>query len=145
MRGHALKLGYTLNEHGLSHMRGGKKGTPVNFTPESEPEIFDYLGLEYVEPPDRKDASSIRLKERVGDGGAVGADAAAAGGGATEPAVVTVGKTKVVRRRKTQKKRAPTKKTVETLFARYIASGPEELAKMTREEVVGMLKEANFR
>jgi hypothetical protein len=123
-------------------MRGGKKGTPVDFTPESEAEIFDYLGLEYVEPPNRKDMSSIRLKERPA------AAAAAAGGGAAaianEPEV-TVGKTKVVRRRKTQKKRPPTKKTIESLFARYIAEGPEELSKMTREEVVGMLKEANFR
>lgn len=41
MRGHALTLGMTLNEHGLARMEGGKKGAMVDVHPEREQDIFD--------------------------------------------------------------------------------------------------------
>lgn len=55
-RKHALKCGYTLNEH---------KMTPTGDKPEapsmkSEKDIFDFLGLNYIEPKARKGESDIQ-------------------------------------------------------------------------------------
>ena len=46
MRQVAINLGYTLNEYGLFNK---KKQFSVN----SEKDIFDYLGLEYIKPSER--------------------------------------------------------------------------------------------
>ena len=59
MRGHALKLGYSLNEHGISKMVDKKKTEQLQNTFDSERDIFDFLGLEYREPEDRKDGRAV--------------------------------------------------------------------------------------
>ena len=59
MRNHALKMSYTLNEHGLSKMENKKKGEKVNKEFLTEKDIFDFLKLEYKEPVDRIDGRSI--------------------------------------------------------------------------------------
>jgi DNA polymerase beta len=57
MRRVALNKGYTMNEHGLYHFVKGKKGAlvDVNFT--TEKDVFDFLGLVYRKPEDRKNGS----------------------------------------------------------------------------------------
>ena len=50
MRRHALTKGYSLSEHGLKRVRDGVPAPPVM---NSEKDIFDFLGLEYVKPSDR--------------------------------------------------------------------------------------------
>lgn len=50
MRRHALSKGYSLSEHGLKRVRDG---VPVPPAMNSEKDIFDFLGLEYVEPTSR--------------------------------------------------------------------------------------------
>ena len=50
MRRHALSKGYSLSEHGLKRVRDG---VPVPPAMNSEKDIFDFLGLEYVKPEDR--------------------------------------------------------------------------------------------
>ena len=50
MRRHALTKGYSLSEHGLKRVRDGVPAPPVM---NSEKDIFDFLGLEYVKPLDR--------------------------------------------------------------------------------------------
>ena len=59
MRLRALKLGYTLNEHGLSEYKSGKKGNKIDFVPKNEEEIFTFLKMKYKEPKDRIDARSV--------------------------------------------------------------------------------------
>lgn len=59
MRGHALKMGYSLNEHGISKMIDKKKTEQLQNTFDSERDIFDFLGLEYREPEDRKDGRAV--------------------------------------------------------------------------------------
>ena len=43
MRERALKMGYTLNEHGFSKMEGRKKGDKLDRVIKSQKEIFDFL------------------------------------------------------------------------------------------------------
>ena len=52
MRRYALSKGYSLSEHGLKRVRDGVPLPPVM---DSEKAIFDFLGLEYVNPPSRRD------------------------------------------------------------------------------------------
>jgi DNA polymerase/3'-5' exonuclease PolX len=52
MRRHALTKGYSLSEHGLKRVRDG---VPVPPAMNSEKDIFDFLGLTFVEPQSRRD------------------------------------------------------------------------------------------
>lgn len=69
MRGHALKLGYSLNEHGLSKMetidKKAKKGELVDHTFNDEKSIFDFLNLKYKTPIERVDGRSVISNETV--------------------------------------------------------------------------------
>jgi len=63
MRGHALKIGVSLNEHGLYKKQPGKeKEEKIDTVFKDEKDIFDYLKLEYKEPLDRVDARSVVIK-----------------------------------------------------------------------------------
>jgi len=53
MRERALRMGYTLNEHGFSKMEGRKKGAKVDQTFIDERAIFDFLHMKYKEPHTR--------------------------------------------------------------------------------------------
>jgi DNA ligase (NAD+) len=61
MRQHALTLGYTLNEHGLSHMHNKIKGNRLSTAFPNEKSIFNFLNLEYKNPHERIDARSLVL------------------------------------------------------------------------------------
>ena len=62
MRGHALKTGVSLNEHGFSKIVGKKKEEEkMRLNIKTERDIFDYLGLEYKEPFERIDGRAIIL------------------------------------------------------------------------------------
>ena len=58
-RQRALDLGYTLNEHGFSHMRDGKKGTPVQGEFPDEESIFRFLKMKFKSPEERIDGRSV--------------------------------------------------------------------------------------
>ena len=63
MRGHALKMGVSLNEHGLSKKEVGKKKEElVTHRFKSEMDIFDYLGLEFKEPTERLNGQAVEVK-----------------------------------------------------------------------------------
>ena len=59
MRQHALTIGYTLNEHGLSHMHNNIKGDRLSNVFHDENSIFEFLNLEYKHPPERVDMRSV--------------------------------------------------------------------------------------
>lgn len=59
-RAYALEKGYTLNEHRLEPIKEGVAPVPKM---SSEKDIFDFLGLEYVEPTMRKGTNDIKPKK----------------------------------------------------------------------------------
>ena len=59
MRGRALSLGYSLNEHGLYKMEGKKKGEKIDETFQDEPSIFEFLKMKYKEPNQRINGRSV--------------------------------------------------------------------------------------
>ena len=59
MREHALRMKYTLNEHGLSHMIGRTKGALVEHIFPDEKSIFDFLNLQYKNPEERTDGKAV--------------------------------------------------------------------------------------
>jgi DNA ligase (NAD+) len=63
MRGHALKMGYSLNEHEFSIMTDKKKGGKVSDVFKTEKDIFDFLKLKYKEPIERIDGRAVQMKD----------------------------------------------------------------------------------
>lgn len=59
MRQYCIGKGLSLSEHGI---KDDKTGTFVDFHAETEKDIFDYLGLVYVEPHDRKN-TVVKVQE----------------------------------------------------------------------------------
>jgi DNA polymerase beta len=57
-RSFALSKGYTLNEHRLEATKEGVPAVPPFLT---EKDIFDFLGLQYIEPEQRRDARDVKL------------------------------------------------------------------------------------
>jgi len=67
MRGHALKTGVSLNEHGFSKMVAKKKEEKLDVVMKSERDIFDYLGLVYKEPVERVDSRDVVVSSDILD------------------------------------------------------------------------------
>jgi NAD-dependent DNA ligase/DNA polymerase/3'-5' exonuclease PolX len=62
MRGHALKMGISLNEHGVYKKDAGeKKGDKMSVDVRTEEDIFKLLNLKYKSPEERIDGRSIEL------------------------------------------------------------------------------------
>jgi NAD-dependent DNA ligase len=63
MRGHALTMGYSLNEHGLHKMnkveKKSVKGDKISHVFLDERSIFDFLNMEYKSPEQRIDGRSV--------------------------------------------------------------------------------------
>jgi DNA ligase (NAD+) len=62
MRAHALKMGLTMNEHGLYKMQDKKKADKVEHVFNSEKDIFDFLNLVYKAPNERVDGRAVMVK-----------------------------------------------------------------------------------
>ena len=62
MRSYALKMGLTMNEHGLYKMQDKKKGDKVGHVFNSEKDIFDFLNLVYKAPNERIDGRAVMVK-----------------------------------------------------------------------------------
>lgn len=61
-RQRAVDLGYTLNEHGLYNFKNKKKTNRIEGDFPNEESIFDFLGMEYKTPQQRKDGRAVILK-----------------------------------------------------------------------------------
>ena len=61
MRKRALDMGYSMNEHGLYKMVDGKKGTKLDRYFPTEKSVFDFMGMVYKGPTERKDGNSVVL------------------------------------------------------------------------------------
>jgi DNA polymerase/3'-5' exonuclease PolX len=59
MRQHALIKGYTFNEHDMCKLDNKKKGEKVNIAFNTEKDIFEFLGLEYKTPVQRRDGRDV--------------------------------------------------------------------------------------
>ena len=61
MRAQALKMGYTMNEHGLYKFKKGVKGKKIAHKFKEEKDIFDFLNIKWVEPCDRETAQNFKI------------------------------------------------------------------------------------
>jgi len=66
MRQKALDQGYTFNEHGIYYLSQKKKGEKVQKQFGTENDIFDFLGLQYKSPIERKDGRAVQPYTNVG-------------------------------------------------------------------------------
>lgn len=64
MRGYALTKGYSLNEHGLyTKEKGKKKEDKIQHVFLTEQDIFEFLGLVYKEPDERRSGNDVIKKD----------------------------------------------------------------------------------
>lgn len=59
MRQYGLDKGYTFNEHGIYKLENKKKGAKVSKEFKTEKDIFDFLGLQFKSPIERRDGRDI--------------------------------------------------------------------------------------
>lgn len=59
MRQWTVNHGMTMNEHGIYHLINGKKGPLVDIIFHTEEDIFNFLGLVYKLPTERKDGRDV--------------------------------------------------------------------------------------
>lgn len=78
MRQRALNRGYTLNEHGIYAMTNKIKGQKVSQLFFDEKAIFDFLGMEYKPPQERRDGRAVVDKAAYSDVETKAPDAVAA-------------------------------------------------------------------
>lgn len=67
MRQYALDKGYTFNEHGIYYLKDKKKGVKVQSHFGSEKDIFDFLGLQFKTPVERRDGRAVVPFTDVGE------------------------------------------------------------------------------
>ena len=67
MRQYGVDKGYTFNEHGIYKLENKKKGEKVDKEFKTENDIFEFLGLEFKTPIERKDGRSVVPYTDVGD------------------------------------------------------------------------------
>ena len=66
MRQYGLNKGFTFNEHGIYKMENKKKGEKIEKEFKTEKDIFDFLGLQFKTPIERKDGRDIVAYMGVG-------------------------------------------------------------------------------
>ena len=66
MRQKGVNKGYTFNEHGIYKLENKKKGAKIDKEFASEKDIFDFLGLQYKSPTERKDGRAVVAYMGVG-------------------------------------------------------------------------------
>lgn len=150
-RQRALDLGYTLNEHGMHHMKSGNKGAAVEGDFPDEKSIFKFLGMKYKEPSERRDGRSVELADKeplatlpvgpdmqdVGKAEAVGMTKPVA----PVPQEPLVEKKKAKTVRKTVKK--PPTSSPKDLIGRFKKEGLSFLKTLTEQELGSMIEQAN--
>lgn len=67
MRQYGLNKGYTFNEHGIYKLENKKKGTKVEKEFKTEKDIFDFLGLQFKTPKERRDGRDVIPISYIGE------------------------------------------------------------------------------
>ena len=162
-RERAIDLGYTMNEHGLHELIGDgkkkKKGPAVDQPFPDERSIFDFLGLVYKAPAERKSGKDVVLKDQSATSKSPTPPAA------TPPVAVQtptpVSKAKSVKRKKSKIKiarprgtirithgkkvktpRGKPKKTIRKMWKDVETGGIVEIKKFTELDLCNMVRAA---
>ena len=130
MRQRALNMGYTLNEHGIYKVVGGKKGARVDDEFSNEKSIFDFLKMKYKNPEERKDARAVEIS----------GDNPAPAPVSVKPDPVDAAAPAKPKKTTTLKKKAPSSLQ---LMRDFTKSGVTLLEKLTEKELVDLLTKAN--
>ena len=132
MRNRALKHGYTLNEHGLSVMKAGKKGEKISIHFPDERSIFNFLNMVYKEPNERKDGRAVVAVENP-------TPSVMETIVATKPEENIVVSVKSSPKNKTVKKKSPESKVMEHI-KEFQQDGIDALQKLGKKDLENILQ-----
>ena len=119
MREHAKTLGYSMNEHRMSNV---KDNTPVALQFNDEQSIFDFLGLEFKDPLNRRDGRAVVAVTT------------------TPPPPTEEIQVKVAPKNRTLKKK---KTSTKKLMKKFKTQGITFLGILTEDELAAMIRAAN--
>ena len=124
MRKRALDLGYSMNEHGLYKMTNGKKGLKLETNFPTEKSVFDFMGMVYKGPTERKDGNAVMLIKN-------------------QLKKKKIDKTKI--KKKTQKKKNSGSeiRKGKRLIKEFLQVGQSQLEELNEDDLSSMIRAAN--
>ena len=149
MRNHALNLGYSMNEHGMTIKGTDAKGTDAKIeqTFTDEQDIFAFLGLEYKRPEERIDGRSVVLLKAATKPKATPKPSAALEAAPIKQDKPKSPKTKKIRQAmkpRASKKNVTTKSvSPDDLLKLFAESGISVLDGLTESQLSSMIEKAN--
>ena len=100
MRQYSLDKGYTFNEHGIYKLENKKKGEKVNKSFVTEKDIFDFLGLQFKTPIERRDGRSVLPYIGVGTAHPASKEVIPTSANVSVPVITSVKKNKTLKKKK---------------------------------------------
>jgi DNA polymerase beta len=147
MRQRALNQGYTFNEHGIYHLENKKKGEKVEQAFQSEKDIFDFLGLQFKEPNERKDGRSI-VGKKTEPIEAAPTQIVEPKNDAVEETIIPVKKNRTLKKRakvatKVEEVKQNTDTSLLTLLDSFKQNGISVLQHLSEQELANIIQFAN--
>ena len=100
MRQYSLDKGYTFNEHGIYKLENKKKGEKVDKSFVTEKDIFDFLGLQFKTPIERRDGRSVLPYNVVGTTPTISKEVIPTSANVSVPVITSVKKNKTLKKKK---------------------------------------------
>jgi NAD-dependent DNA ligase len=100
MRQYSLDKGYTFNEHGIYKLENKKKGEKVGKSFVTEKDIFDFLGLQFKTPIERRDGRSVLPYIGVGTTPPTSKEAMPTSANVSVPVITSVKKNTTLKKKK---------------------------------------------
>ena len=124
MRKRALDMGYSMNEHGLYKMVNGKKGPKLERHFPTEKAVFDFMGMVYKGPTERKDGNAVILI-------------------ADQPKNKKIDKSKVKKKTLKKKNSGAEIRQGKRFIKEFLKVGQSQLEELNEEELSSMIRAAD--
>lgn len=158
MRQYGLNKGYTFNEHGIYKLENKKKGAKVVREFKTEKDIFDFLGLQFKTPIERRDGRAVVPYTDVGDKNTVVENILTTPVKVEEEIIeiTPVKKNKTLKKRKTKPelviiednndlKETPNETEILTIVENFKHNGISVLETLNEKQLTNMIRVANFK
>ena len=155
MRQYGLDKGYTFNEHGIYKLENKKKGVKVSKEFNTEKDIFDFLGLQFKTPIERRDGRAVIAYTGVGEKNEVVAEKPSTPMKVGEIVeIIPVKKNKTLKKRKTKQelvivdeevmlKVTPSESDILPMIEQFKHNGISVLESLNEKQLTDIIRIAN--
>ena len=140
MRKRALDMGYSMNEHGLYKMVNGKKGSKLERYFPTEKSVFDFMGMVYKGPTERKDGNAVVL---IKDATPLKTFWQETYPGQNEKVTKKIDKTKIKKKSLKKKNSGAEIRQGKRFIKEFLKVGQSQLEELNEEELSSMIRAAD--